>query len=282
MQPILITGATGTLGRAFARICGRRGLAHVSASRRELDIADPASIERTLDAHAPWLVVNTAGYVRVDDAEDDHHRCRRDNTTGAGLLALACARRGVALVTFSSDLVFDGAKRAPYHEDDVPAPLSVYGRTKAEAEAVVRAAHPDALVVRTSAFFGPWDEHNWVTRALRELAADRDVRVPDGVVSPTYVPDLVDACLDLAIDGEGGLWHVANAGAVSWADLVRGAARRAGLPHHRVREAPAHHLGLRAPRPAFSALCSGRGTLLGHHDDAVARYLRDARPGRTP
>jgi dTDP-4-dehydrorhamnose reductase len=273
MQPILITGASGTLGRAFARLCAERYLAYRVTSRAELDIADPDSIAAALARFEPWLVVNAAGYVRVDDAEQDRDRCRRDNALGPETLARVCARDRIALVTFSTDLVFDGHKREPYHEGDRPAPLGVYGQTKHEAEARVLDAHPGSLVVRTSAFFGPWDEHNFVTLAMRELAAGREVRAAgDTTVSPTYLPDLVHACLDLAIDGEHGLWHIANTGATTWVDLAREAARIAGHQLDRVVSVPGSALPWRARRPVFSALGSTRGSLLPPWNDALRRY----------
>ena len=218
-------------------------------------------------------MVNTAGYVRVDDAEHDHDRCHRENALGPAILARACRRAAVAMVSFSSDLVFDGHKREPYDEHDRPRPLSVYGRTKYEGEQRVLDTHDQALVARTSAFFGPWDEHNFVTTTLRELAAGGTVQAPaDLVVSPTYVPDLVDACLDLAIDGERGVWHLANIGAMTWAELGRAAARLGGFAESTVVGVAMHHLGLRAPRPAYSALGSARGQLLPHVDHALGRY----------
>jgi dTDP-4-dehydrorhamnose reductase len=273
MRPILITGATGTLGRAFARLCAERYLACHVTSRAELDIADPDAVAAALDRVEPWLVINAAGYVRVDDAEHDRDRCHRDNALGPTTVARACARDGVGLVTFSTDLVFDGQKREPYDEADAPAPLGVYGRTKHEAEARVLAAHPGSLVVRTSAFFGPWDAHNFVTRTLRALAADQIVHAAgDTTVSPTYLPDLVHACLDLAIDGEHGVWHLANAGTTTWADLAREAAELAGYRADRVVPVPAATLPWRARRPAFSALGSTRGVLLPPWNDALRRY----------
>jgi dTDP-4-dehydrorhamnose reductase len=276
MQPLLITGATGTLGRAFARLCAERHLAFHVTSRAELDIADPESIAAALARFDPWLVINAAGYVRVDDAEHDLDRCRRDNALGPEHLARACARDHIGLVTFSTDLVFDGAKREPYHESDRPAPLGVYGRTKHEAELRVLDAHPASLVVRTSAFFGPWDEHNFVTLAMRELAAGRQGHAAgDTIISPTYLPDLVHACLDLAIDGESGLWHIANTGATTWVELARQAARIAGHVD-RIVSVPAAALRWRARRPLFSALGSTRGALLPPWRDAVRRY-HDAR-----
>ncbi len=102
-RPLLITGKTGTLGRAFARLCELRGIAYQLVSRQEMDIADPDSVVRALDALQPWAVINTAGYVRVDQAEAEPERCFRENADGPAVLATACARRGVRLVTYSSN-----------------------------------------------------------------------------------------------------------------------------------------------------------------------------------
>jgi dTDP-4-dehydrorhamnose reductase len=280
-RTLLITGATGTLGSAFARLCERRGLSYRLLTRGELDIADAVQVSSVLDALQPWAVVNAAGYVRVDDAEREPELCRRENTHGPSTLAETCAGRGVALLTFSSDLVFDGAKREPYVEGDATAPLNVYGESKAEAERLVTQAHEGALVVRTSAFFGPWDEHNFVTRALRALAAGRNFPAAgDVTVSPTYVPDLVDASLDLLIDGERGIWHLANEGGVTWAELARLAARHAGLDASPVEPRPNDSFKLAARRPARVVLASERGTLLPTLDSAISRYVAECETWR--
>lgn len=272
---LLIVGKTGTLGGAFAPLCVQRGLPHVLASRQDADITDPRSIARTLEEHRPWAVINAAGYVRVDDAETAPEPCRRDNEIGAGTLAKACAGAGIPLVTFSTDLVFDGAKKAPYVEDDPVAPLCVYGRTKAAAERAVLASCPQALVIRTSAFFGPWDDHNFVTLTLRALGRGESVAAAqDSVVSPTYVPHLVDATLDLLIDGAAGLWHLSNEGAVSWAELAQEAAGRAGLPRELVRPVPRAEMPWRAKRPAYSALASRRGRLMPPIEAALDAYFQ--------
>src|SRR3954471_10498350 len=214
-RPLLIIGATGTLGRAFARMCDLRGLEHCLTSRAELDIAEAASIEAALERIRPWAVINTAGYVRVVDAEREPERCFRENSRGAAILALACARSEIPVVTFSSDLVFDGRLGRAYVESDAPYPTCIYGASKLEAEQLASAACPDALILRTSAFFGPWDPHNFVYHTLRALAAgDQWQAAADYTITPTYVPDLVNASLDLLIDGETGIWHLANQGAV--------------------------------------------------------------------
>jgi dTDP-4-dehydrorhamnose reductase len=275
-RSILITGATGTLGKAFARICERRGLSYRLLTRQEMDIADPLSVSAVLEQYGPWAVINAAGYVRVDDAEREPELCRRENARGPEMLAAACASRKIALLTFSSDLVFDGAKQSPYVEGDSVSPLNVYGRSKAEAERRVLEVLPEALVIRTSAFFGPWDKYNFVTAALNSLSEERVFSAADdALISPTYVPDLVHASLDLLIDGERGIWHLANGGELTWAELARRVATLAGLDASLIDARPLDDLAYLAPRPVYSVLNSQRGTLLPSLENALSRYLRE-------
>jgi dTDP-4-dehydrorhamnose reductase len=276
-RPLLITGATGTLGRAFARVCEEGGLSYRLLSRQDLDLADSSAVASLLDETRPWAVVNAAGYVRVDEAEREQARCMRENADGPAVLAEACVSRGVRLVAFSSDLVFDGVKGSAYVESDKVAPLNAYGRSKVIAEQSVPAGNPDALMVRTSAFFGPWDVHNFVYTALRALAAgDEFSAVGDTIISPTYVPNVVHTALDLLIDGESGIWHLANAGAVSWRRLAARAAQLAGVEQRNLRPQPTSELGLTAARPRASAIESERRWLMPSLDDALARFAIEA------
>ncbi|WP_343731730.1 family 1 glycosylhydrolase [Duganella sp.] len=268
-QPILISGGNGRLGSAFARICAQRHLACQVLTRQEMDIADPASVEAAIRRYRPWAIINAGGYVPPPGAEHDADRCRRDNGHGPVVLAAACARHAIALLTFSSDLVFDGRKGSHYLEADQVNPLGIHGHNQAEAERRVLAIHPDTLLVRSSALFGPWDQHNFVTRALRALdAGQRFSAAADVIISPTYVPDLAHACLDLLVDRESGIWHLSSDGAVSWADLAQQAATLAGLPRR-------HLVTSTAAQPSWRALGSARGRLLPSLDDALQRYLRD-------
>jgi dTDP-4-dehydrorhamnose reductase len=274
---LLVVGANGTLGRALTRLCGERAIDCVGLSRRDLDIADAEDVRRLIEGLRPWAVINAAGYVRVDDAEADCDRCLRDNTIGAERLAAACEWAGIRYLTYSSDLVFNGARAEPYLESHPVGPLNMYGRSKAEAERLVSRAMPSALIIRTSAFFGPRDSYNFVANVLDELMEGRSVRAGAAVVSPTYVPDLVHASLDLVIDGEQGIWHVANQGAVSWCRLARTTATMAGLDPSRVEECDASALGWAATRPKYSALGSERGLLLPAWEHSLERYLHERR-----
>ncbi len=273
-RQLIITGATGTLGKAFDRVADVRGLTHVTTRRSDLDIGDPASVERALAEMNPWAVVNTAGYVRVDQAESEPELCERENTTGPVHLGAACANLGIRLVTFSSDLVFDGKSQRPYVESDPVAPLNVYGRTKAESERLVLERCPQALVIRTSAFFGPWDAYNFATIVLAELSAGRSfTAASDVTISPTYVPALVESTLDLLIDGERGIWHLANKGAVTWEQFAREVASRAGLDTSAIAGQPNAELNLPAPRPAYTVLGSERGAIMPDLETSIGQFL---------
>jgi dTDP-4-dehydrorhamnose reductase len=276
LPPVLITGGHGTLARAFSRICRVRGIPYRVLSRAEMDIADLHSVRHALFRHHPWAVINAAGYVRVDDAEGEPEKCHRENVEGAVLLAKECRDRGIPLLTFSSDLVFDGTSSRPYLESDPVNPLNNYGRSKAEAERRVLEICPQALVVRTSAFFGPWDEYNFVTIALRNLASGEPfTAAQDAIVSPTYVPDLVNHCLDLVIDEETGIWHLANQGEITWADLALRAAEIVGIDSDSLRPRPVSEMGYIAPRPKYSALSSERGWIMPSLESALQRYARE-------
>jgi dTDP-4-dehydrorhamnose reductase len=274
-QPLLITGATGTLGRAFARVCEARGLPCRLLGRADMDIAEAASVDAALQRWKPWAVVNAAGFVRVDDAETDARQWR-ENAIGPAVLALACERHGVRLLCFSSDLVFDGAITRPYLETDLPRPLNAYGRAKLEAERRVLDIAPHALMVRSAAFFGPWDPHNFITAGLAALRrGEAWPAAHDQDVSPTYVPDLVDSALDLLVDGEKGVWHLANRGVASWSALAYQAAEAARLDTRLIRPLPGADLGQRAARPRFSALGSARGCLMPTLQSGLERYIAE-------
>jgi dTDP-4-dehydrorhamnose reductase len=275
-QPVLIIGKNGTLGKAFGKICDFRSINNKLLSRQDVDLTSEEQIENVIKKYNPWAIINAAGFVRVDDAEKEIEKCFNDNCHAAYYLANACKKFGVQLITFSSDLVFDGTKQKPYVESDEVKPLNIYGRSKAQAESTVLKTNPDALVIRTSAFFGPWDEYNFVSDVIRSLSNDqRFVAADDVFISPTYVPDLVNASLDLMIDNEKGIWHIANNGEITWADLARKVGNKANLNTELIESTPLNSLSLRAPRPHYSVLKSEKGIVLPSLDNALRRYFQE-------
>jgi len=275
-RPLLILGATGTLGQALARTCRARGLLYHLTGRSELDLHDPESIAATLDRHQPWAVINAAGWVRVDDAEDEREACMRANADGAIALARTCDSRNIATVNFSSDLVFGSASQSAYCESDDPAPLNVYGESKWRMEKDVTQLPGEHLVIRTAAFFSPHDPYNFAAVLVDHLRRGAAfAAAADSFVSPTYVPHLCDATLDLLIDGETGLWHLSNQEAVSWAQFAVRVARACSLDEDLIDFVPGAELGWKAIRPAASALVSEKGALMPDLSHAIERFARE-------
>jgi dTDP-4-dehydrorhamnose reductase len=265
-RKLLITGATGTLGNAFAKLCEERALPFCLTTRDELDICDDASIAAAIEKHQPWAIVNTAGFVRVADAEREKDACLAANAVGPEKLARACADAGIKLVTFSSDLVFDGRLGRAYCESDEVCPSNTYGLSKAKAEQAVLGVLENALVIRTSAFFGPWDKYNFAWNILSSLARGEQVEAGRNTfVSPTYVPDLCHATLDLLVDGEAGIWHLANQGKLSWFEFATQVAEGAGYDPSLVTAID--------DATANTALTSTRGIMLRPVEHAIHDYL---------
>lgn len=273
--PLLITGKTGTLGQAFMKICERRSIPYIALSRQELDITKENQIEEIIDRYKPWALINTTGYVRIDEAETNKEECFAINSTGPFFLANACRKHGIRLMTFSSDLVFDGNKKTPYHEGDRVNPLNVYGASKILGEQKVQSLDGSALIIRTSAFFGPWDKYNFVYGVLCSLKNGKQFIVPENItISPTYVPDLADTSLDLFIDEEQGIWHVSNAGMLTWMDFAQNIAERGGCNKHKLISVVPEEMGWKAKRPAYSVLQSEKGIKLPPLENALDRYFR--------
>ena len=194
------------------------------------------------------LVLHAAAWTDVDGAEKDPAAAELVNVNGTRNVVA----QNVPVVYYSTDYVFDGAKRQPYVESDEPRPLSAYGRTKLDGEREVR----EGWIVRSSWLFG-WTGTNFVQTMLR-LGAERDEVsvVADQRGSPTFVGHLAEATREL-LDLPGGVWHVAAEGECTWAEFARAIFEEAGLST-RVREITTEELGRPAQRPAYSVLRSER------------------------
>jgi len=273
-KPVLIVGAAGTLGQSFARICNERGIHYKALTRKELNMSNSVQIAQAIDHYKPWAIINTAGFVRVDDAELQQEDCLLSNTIGPINLALNCKKNGIKLLTFSSDLVFDGEKKTGYLEHDSVNPLNMYGISKAKAEQQILNVDRDALIIRTSAFFSPWDNYNFAAAVLNSLNNGKEFKAAaDVFISPTYVPDLVKACLDLLIDDEKGIWHLSNEGMLTWHDFAQEIAQRSKFDSKLIIPVPITTLALKAKRPRYSALKTTKGMHLPSLESALTHYL---------
>jgi dTDP-4-dehydrorhamnose reductase len=237
---ILITGAGGQLGEALREV-------FPEADARTRQFFDVTTSSVPPDPK-PNLVLHAAAWTDVDGAEEREHVAETVNVGGTRNVV----ELGVPVVYYSTDYVFDGAKREPYVESDRPNPLSAYGRTKLAGESEIR----DGWIVRSSWLFG-WTGKNFV-KTMLELGKRQDEVsvVADQLGCPTYVGHLADATREL-LELPGGVWHVAAEGECTWADFARAIFEEAGLDCS-VREITTEELGRPAPRPAYSVLRSER------------------------
>jgi len=250
---ILLTGAGGGLARAVLEVTPPHHEV-VAVTHAEFDIGDHQDVLATVAEVAPDLIVNAAGFTKVDANEADPTRAFRDNAQGPQSLAIAARAAGAILVHISTDYVFDGEKGSPYDEADHPHPISVYGRSKLLGERLVREALPDHVIVRTSWVFGGGDDH--LSRQLARLRAGEDAAgVNDRVGSPTYVRHLAERIVPLALTRRFGTYHLAGPEPTSWYDLVV-RCRDVGGFGGAVAAQSAADLQMAAPRPANSALTS--------------------------
>ncbi len=277
---ILIAGASGMLGSALAAAAPGRGYAVTALTRQALDITDEGAVHAACAAFAtgaePGLVVNAAAYTDVEGAEDDPLGAYSVNERGAGHLATAARSAGLGFAHVSTDFVFDGEKAGPYRENDVPAPLSVYGASKLAGERAVLAVHPDALVVRTAWVFGA-PGPSFPTKILALAQSRPSLRVvEDEVGSPTYAVDLAAGLLDLVAAGAHGLIHLAASGSCSRVELARETLRLVGLDVT-VEAVTSEAFPTKARRPKNSVFDCVRAAELGvelpEWRDGLARFL---------
>ena len=266
---VLVTGADGQVGAEMVRLAD--GEFQVAGfSRGDLDITDRDAIARRLDEHAPEFLVNCAAYTAVDRAEDEPELAYRVNADAVGWLGEACDARGVGVIHFSTDYVFDGTKDGPYTEADPPNPLNVYGASKLEGENRLRAATDRHLILRVSWVFGRIGR-SFVDTILR-LARERDeLTVVDDQVGAPSPADAIAATVRSIVEHPGGLedawgtYHFSTVPAVSWCGFARetvAMARAQGalatLP--RVRATTTDQWPSKARRPLNSRLCGARLT----------------------
>lgn len=269
---LIVTGAGGQLGVDVRLAAEQRGLDVVAVDRSGLDITSRNAVFDLVDRLRPSAVINCAAYTAVDACETDTDGAYRVNAEAVGHLADACSELGAHLVHISTDYVFDGTLDRAYVETDETNPQSVYGRSKLAGE---RAAAPSATIVRTSWVCG---EHgNNMVKLVRRLATEHDELsfVDDQRGHPTFTADLAPVLLDLATHRTAGLFHLTNAGAVSWYEFVREVMAASGHDADRVRPIATADLQppRPAPRPANSVLDNAAWRTLGGEP---LRDFRDA------
>lgn len=253
----LILGGHGMLGTDLREALPSRQVDAPPSS--ELDVRDAEALRDA--AVGADVVINAAAYTRVDDAEEHEADAHAVNAVGAENAARAAAEAGARFVQLSTDYVFSGLADEPYREDAPRDPAGAYGRTKAEGEERVLAAHPDPYIVRTAWLYGAAGGN--FPRTMLKLAAERDTVsvVTDQVGQPTWTSDLAGWILALLeANAEPGIYHGTNGGSTTWYAFARAVYERAGLDPDRVQPTDTETFGPPAPRPGYSVLAHGAWT----------------------
>lgn len=242
---VLVIGSAGQVGwelmGAFPPTYDVRGV-----NRTQLDLTDIQAVRACLRQVRPEVIVNAAAYTAVDQAEHDPELARAINTTAVEVMGEEARKLGTAVVHFSTDYVFDGAKRSPYLPEDTPNPLSVYGRTKLDGELALLASGASAIIIRTSWVYGTRGR-NFLLSMLRLAATKPEIRVvADQVGSPTWCRSIAHAAAHIittAVQGDSdrrsfdqfaGIYHFTGGGATTWYHFAQRIFEIADLPQQPV------------------------------------------------
>jgi len=261
MKQLLLIGNDGQVGYELERTLAPLGRV-TTLCYPTIDFAEPDSIVRAVRAAKPDLIVNAAAYTAVDKAESDSTLCWKLNAAAPAILAGEAKRLGAGLVHFSTDFVFDGQKKAPYTEDDVPHPLGIYGQTKLDGDIAIRDSGVPHLIFRLAWVYGRRGKNFLLT--MQRLAAEgKPIRVvADQVGSPTWCRVIAEAtakALARTQDEQGafhlgdvsGTYHCVCKGETSWHGFAR-AIVPTEIPVSAITTAD---YPTPARRPPYSALC---------------------------
>lgn len=250
---IIITGAGGQLGYDLKRVLSPMHEV-ISWGKAELDVRQEQEVMEKLLNERPDVVVHAAAYTNVDRAEFEKESAYQVNALGALHLAQACAIVGAKLVYVSTDYVFDGTKRSPYKETDVPNPLNSYGQSKLLGEKFVAMTCMNHFIVRTSWLYGQKGT-NFVTKVLEKARENPTLSIVDDQFgSPTYCLDLAIFIRELITTDRYGLYHASNQGVCSRYEFALHILQAAGMAHISLQPVPTHAFPpAPAARPMYTA-----------------------------
>lgn len=276
---ILITGAKGQLGYDFQRLFDEIDEKYIATDRDELDITDIKKVREFVKNKNITLIINCAAYNNVDKAEDEEELCKKLNTYAPRDLAIVAKEIGADYITYSTDFVFDGEKKVPYTEEDIPNPLSVYGKSKYEGEKEVFKVKPDSFVVRTSWVFGI--ANNNFNKQVISWSKNKDELsiVDDQISSPTYSKDLAYYSWELIKTKKYGLYHLSNTGEASKYDQGKYVLDKIGW-QGKLNRAKTKDFNLKAQRAEYTKLDSSKlekaiGKKIPSWENGIDRFLEE-------
>ncbi len=272
---IVITGATGQVGRALQKVLTEQGLNVLQTPR--LDVAEHALVQQLSDL-SPELVIHCAAMTNVDGCATDPERAFKVNAFGTQNVAHACLRCNAEMVYISTNEVFDGQSERPYTEEDPPHPINPYGSSKRSGEQMAaRYLKTGLYIVRTAWVFSPGG-HNFPAKIIAAADAGKSLRVvADEVSNPTYAPDLAEAIAQLIRTRVYGIYHFINAGYCSRYDFAKEILRLSGREHIPIEPITLADYPRPSTVPPFAPLANTRGAALGIElrswQEALAAYF---------
>lgn len=269
---ILILGCRGMLGTALMNVFS--DVAPTGLDREDLDITERRAVHDLFSQLRPNVVLNAAAYTEVDACETSPDLAMQVNGDAVGFIAESCADIGARLVHFSTDYVFDGARRDGYREDDVPNPINVYGRSKLRGERLLQKNTTQYYLIRSEWLYGKHGKNFVDTMLACAEQKEAAIRVVDDQIgSPTYSADLAQAVRHM-VDAQlpFGIYHLTNEGKTSWHGFAQEIFRLTGVDVH-LEAICTDDLQREARRPAFSMLRNTKTHKLRPWKKALAEYL---------
>jgi len=292
---ILITGSNGMLGTDLSALLAEDN--HIVGvditdppdpermphSFHKASITDAARMMEVMEEETPELVIHTAAWADVDGCEKEPKKAEEVNTKGTFNTAKAAARVGAPMIFISTDFVFNGKKTTPYSETDTPDPISVYGRTKYEAERELENVMGSYVILRISWLFGR-NGKNFVNTIISKAGFQNKISVVnDQTGSPTYTKDISQAIrklLETDLSSRRDIFHVSNSGSCSWYEFAKRILEVKGIKRVKVEPVSSKDLARPAARPPFSVLDNTKfetetGYVMRPWQEALEVYLKN-------
>lgn len=279
---IVVTGAGGMLGRALTPCLEKRGHEVIAVPKEDLDVTNYTEVVSNLQKTKPDLVIHSAAYTKVDQAESEPGLAYFINGYGTENLAVAAGDLNIPVLYVSSDYVFDGEQKQPYTTWDKTRPLSIYGKSKLAGEEAIQRHLNRFYIVRTSWLYGPHGS-NFVDTISRMAGERKQLRVvSDQVGTPTCTLTLAEVIADLIVTNRWGVYHATDEGVTNWwefaVEIVKG--KDVEVVPIETKDFPRP-----ATRPKYSVLdkttlISTIGRELTPWQEALQRYLALSQEGK--
>ncbi|NOT36159.1 MAG: dTDP-4-dehydrorhamnose reductase [Saprospiraceae bacterium] len=265
MTTVLINGSKGQIAQELHYLVGLNqysGFNFIFLTKKEWNIADEKMTESIFLKYHPDIIINTAAYTKVDQAEIDFEECYAINSYAVRILAQICERENVKLIHYSSDYVFhDLLEHIPLTENQVKSPKGVYANSKSKAEDYIASINPSAIIIRSSWIYSSFG-HNFVKTIIKLASERKELKiVNDQIGSPTYAYNIAELTLLIITKGYyknmSGIFHFADKGNISWYDFATEIVNQVGSATHLIPISTSEY-NAKAPRPQYSVLNCGK------------------------